>query len=205
MAGKPKAKKAAKPPKPSTAKKAVVAKTPKAAKTGAPPADGGVGHNSRIPPIKEMKPFFTRLDKLFEELATKRGEFMSDIKTVRGEAAGKLGVGRAVFNMYYDKYRAEMKFADKLSELEPKHADDMDRLMAAGQAFGADTPFGAYCIAQGGIRESANPEAHDELQPPPSELIQKTEDDTPPAAASDAARGREGFSVGMGDEESTKH
>ena len=192
MAGKKKAaaKPAAKPKKEKAEKKPKVAKA----------AAAEIGHNSRIPTLKELQPYFKRLDTLFEQMASKRGEFMIDIKTVRGEAASGLGVSRAIFNMYYDKYRAEERFAERLADLEPNQQDDMDRLMAAGQKFGADTPFGAYCIAQGKVRPGANAEAHDEVQPPPSKLVAKDKTPPAPAAANDEPpRGKHGFSVGMSD------
>lgn len=184
---------------PAKQKKQKVAKPPKKAaapKAAAPgPANQSIGANSRIPTKKEMEGFFNRLDRLFEAKASKNAEFMTDIKAVYEEASSKLGVSRKVFRLYFGKYQSENRFADTLAELEPKETDDVDRLMAAGQAFGEDTPFGAYCVAQGGLREGANAAAHDEVQPPPSKLIKA---EAAPAANDDpAARG--GFAVGMAD------
>jgi uncharacterized protein (UPF0335 family) len=111
----------------------------------------GIGHNTKIPSKKDLSGFMVRLDKLHEEKAEKNAAFMSDIKGIYGEMAAKFGVSRKISRMFYGIAKSQESLADQMAEFEKKEKDDMDRLIAAGQSFGSDTPFGAWCIAQGDI------------------------------------------------------
>ena len=162
----PKASKAKKPAK----KKAAAAKGAKDAVSGVVTGDNvGIGHNTKIPTKKELEGFKSRLDKLFEEKAEKNATFMSDIKGVYGEMASKFGTSRKIARMFYNIAKSQESLADEFAEFEAKEREDMDRLIAAGQSFGKDTPFGAWCLAQGEIEIPDDAPKAEIVQPAPKQ------------------------------------
>jgi hypothetical protein len=142
------------------AKKSSAAKAKKKitkTKTKNETAGNGIGHN-RVPSEREMRGFFSRLDRLHDDMAVAAANIRTDIKSVYSEASSKLGVTKAAFKRHYGRYKQERAFEAWLADQDERVRDDNDRLMvAAAKAFG-DTPFGRYCESQAtarGASESA--------------------------------------------------
>ena len=118
------------------------------------------GHNSVNK--KAIKEFFARLDRVHDEKEQANSGFMSDIKELFEEAASVTGFKRKVFRMLYQEHRHQTKLSNVLANFDANERDDADRLMAAGTAFGENSPFGRWCIAQGDSSGDAEDSAQNE-------------------------------------------
>jgi len=100
----------------------------------------GQGHN--ISAIrKAAKPIFEELDRIHKQMEERNGEDMVDIKNLYEKGANEIGISRAVLRGFYSEYRRASKQVAREKEMEPSERDE---LVALRDAFGMDTPFGAY-------------------------------------------------------------
>jgi uncharacterized protein (UPF0335 family) len=119
-----------------------------------------IGHNGSMPPADVLLDFTHRVENLYDELASEKGEYMNRARQIRESIARVLveakdaGIPKKEFKTVIKARQLENKLERIRDELEPDEVETFDQIRLALGDY-ADTPLGAAALAQAGDRPAA--------------------------------------------------
>jgi uncharacterized protein (UPF0335 family) len=88
-----------------------------------------------------IQAFLDRIHTVTDDMEAENAAARSDIKAIYDEAATGLDMDKAALKLIVKKQRSDMKSEKKAKQMDAKQRQTLER---CAQAFGADSPMGAY-------------------------------------------------------------
>lgn len=119
-----------------------------------------IGHNGGMPAAEVLLDFTHRVENLYDELASEKGEYMNRARQIRESIARVLveakdaGIPKKEFKTVIKARQLENRLEHLRDDLEPDEAETFDQIRLALGDY-ADTPLGQAALARAPDRPAA--------------------------------------------------
>jgi len=116
-----------------------------------------IGHNGSMPPADVLLDFTHRVENLYDELASEKGEYMNRARVIRDSIARVLveakdaGIPKKEFKTVIKARQLENRLEHLRDDLEPDEVETFDQIRHALGDLG-DLPLGKAALARAGDR-----------------------------------------------------